>query len=209
MQQIKFSEIAVKKIKNRELEKIIPELYELEKVFENNRSHNNDSVFSHTISVLIELEKLFDRVNKGIKDYLEQKVDFHSRKELLFFAAVFHDIGKKETLEREKDITKCPGHEKISSKKLQDIIPRFLLSDKERGMIIQIISNHGFLHNLLDNPGDNLNKKAKEFQEKCHNIFLEFVLLTIADVLGGQLKENNPKEFDFRIDFLEKILNSY
>lgn len=209
MQQIKLSEITIEKIKNRELEKIVPEVYELERIVENNRSHINDPVFTHTLSVLTRLEKILETVNKKVNNYLSQKIDYYSRAELLLFAAVFHDIGKKETLKIDGETTKFPGHEVKSAEKLKEIMPRFDLSEKEKEMVIQIVGNHGFFHNILDCPEDDLEKKSKEFQEKYFNIFLEVILLTIADILGGQLKENSPEEFNFRIKFLNRIIDNY
>lgn len=206
---MKLSEITIKRIKNRELEEVVPELYELEEIIENNRSHNNDPVFNHTIAVLIELEKLFERVNKRIKNYLAQKVSSHLRKELLFFAAVYHDIGKKGTLKKEGNIIQFPGHEEMSAEKIQKIMPRFDLSKNEKEIVIQTIRNHDFFHNMLDHPEDDLDKKIKEFKEKNPNIFLEILLLTIADISGGHLRENNPEEFNFRIDFLNKIYKNF
>lgn len=209
MNQVKLSEISVERIKNRELEEVIPELYELEGIIENNRSHNNDPVFNHTITVLIELEKLFERANKRIKNYLAQKVNSHSRRELLFFVTVYHDIGKKETLKKEGNTIQFPGHEEMSAEKIQRMMPKFDLSENEKEIVIQTIRNHGFFHNVLDHPEDDLDKKTKEFKEKNSNAFLEVVLLTIADIFGGHLRENNPEEFKFRIDFLNKIIECY
>lgn len=211
MQQIKLLELTVKKIKNRAFKNLIPEFYELEKIIENNPYHNNESVFNHTLSALTELEKLFEKINKRVKNYLAQKVDFHSRRELLFFAAVFHDIGKKETLKIENNITKCPKHEKMSVEKLRKIIPRFDLSEKEKEIVIETIKNHGFFHDALNYPKENLDKKIKEFQETYPDTFLEVVLLTIADIFGfgGQLTKNYPEEFNFRINFLNKIIDNF
>ena len=209
MQQIKLSEITIEKIKNRELETIIPEIYELERIVENNRSHINDPVFTHTLSVLVKLENILAAANKKVSDYLSQKIDYYSRKELLLFATVFHDIGKKETLEKDGETTRFPGHEAKSAEKIKEMMPRFNLSDKEKEMVIKIIGNHGFFHRILDCPEDDLEKKGKEFREKYPDIFLETVLFTTADIFGGQLIEKNPVDFNFRIKFLNRIIDNY
>ena len=209
MSQINLSELNIEKIKKGEFEESIPELYELKEIIENNKSHINDPVFTHTISVLTELEQLLKRVNEKVKGYLSQKIDYYSRQELLFLAAVFHDIAKKETLNKEGDISKFPGHEEASAEKFSKISSRFDLSEKEKEIIIQIIKNHGFFHGALDGPKDGLDKKIIEFREESSNIFLEVILLTIADILGNQMKEKNFEEFNFRIKFLNKIIKNY
>jgi putative nucleotidyltransferase with HDIG domain len=209
MERIKLSKFTLERIKNKEFEKFIPEFYELEKVIENDLWHNNDSVLNHSISISIELEKLFKKLNKRVRFYLNRKIDTHFKKELLFLAAIFHDIGKKETFKKEKDATSCLKHEKIGAMKLKKILPRFNLSEKERKFIIKIVRNHGFLHDILNHPEENPEKKAEEFKRKYFDIFLEVILLSIADMCGSQLKLNNPEEFNFRINFLNKIINNY
>jgi len=207
VQQIRLSEFAIERIQNREFKKIIPELYELEKIVENNPWHINNSVLNHTISVLSELKQLLKKLNDRIKVYLGKKIDVYSKRELLFLAALFHDIGKKETFEKEKDITKCPGHEKVGATKLKIILSKFDLSKNEKEFITKIVRNHGFIHEILNFPEKNLEKKLGEFKKRYSDIFLEVILLSIADMLGSQLKLNNPEEFNFRMNFLNKLLH--
>ena len=209
MQQKRLSELTIEKIKNREFEKFIPELYELGEIIENNLWHNNDNVLTHTISVLVELEQLFKGLNERIRVYLDKKINTYSRKELLFLVALFHDIGKKETYKKENDTTKCPGHEEAGALKLKTILARFDLSEHEKKFIIEIVRNHGIIHEILNYPEENPEKKTEEFKEKNLDVFLEIILLAIADMLASQLKDNNPEDFKFRMDFLNKIINSY
>ena len=196
----------INRIRNREFEKFIPEFYELDQVIENSNWHDNDPVFNHSLSVLAELKKLVGKVNNRIKTYLNEIIDAHSKKELLLLAALFHDIGKKETIKKENDLTKCLGHEEKSAQKLQHLLPRFNLLNKEKNLLIETVRNHGFFHDLLDYPEENLEEKLKEFKKNNAQIFLEVVLLSMADILGSQLKDNKPEEFKFRINFLNKII---
>jgi putative nucleotidyltransferase with HDIG domain len=205
MEKIKLSEFTLEKIKNREFEQVIPELYELEEVIENNLWHNNDPVFNHVISVSTELNKLFEEVNDKIKAYLAEKIKNYSRKDLLILAAVFHDIGKKETL---KDAVFL-GHEKMGAEKIFNIISRFDLAEKEREFVIKLVGNHGFIHDILNYPADKPEEKWQKFREENPDISLEVVLLTKADTLVSHLKNSKPKEFAFRISFIDKIIDSY
>jgi len=207
MLKIRLSELTIKKIKNRKFKTFLPEFYELEKIVENNPWHTNDSVLNHTISVLLELKQLLKKLNDRIKVYLGKKIDIYSKRELLFLTALFHDIGKKETFEKEKDITKCPGHEKVGTTKLKIILSKFDLSKNEKEFITKIVRNHGFIHEILNFPEKNLKKKLEEFKKRYSDIFLEVILLSIADMLGSQLKNNKSKEFNFRMTFLNKVIN--
>ena len=205
MEKIKLSEFTIEKIKNREFERVIPELFELENVIQNNPWHDNEPVFNHTILVATELNSLLKTVSNKIKEYLNQKIKNYSRKELLILAAVFHDIGKKETL---KD-TVFLGHEKMGAEKIFNIISRFDLAKKEREFVIKLVGNHGFIHDILNYPADKPEKKWQKFREENPDISLEVVLLTKADTLVSHLKNSKPKEFSFRISFIDKIIDSY
>ena len=187
---VNLSKITVQEIKNGALKEVLPELYELKEVVENNGSHDNQPVFEHVLTTLAALE---------------QKAT--PKRQLLFLAALLHDIGKKETLKKDGDIVSFPGHEAAGAEKLKTILPRFDLSEKEKEIITEIIRNHGFFHNLLDQRVTlDLNQKVSEFRNKNPEIFHEVVLLTIADLLGGHLMKINPREFNFRVDFLSKII---
>lgn len=201
-----LSLISRKKIKNCELIKIVPEFYELKDIFENNDWHKNQSVFDHTLSVLEELEKLFKQVNKKVSLYLDQKVIKYRRKDLLFIAAVFHDIAKKETILKKHRLTSCPGHEKQGARKLNRILSRFIISGKEKKLIVEMVANHGLLALIVNSHNNKINKEFLNFKRKYSAIFLELVLLVMADILGSNLGNNQPDEFHFRIDFFEKLI---
>jgi len=205
MEKIKISEFTIERIKNREFEKVIPELYELEKVIQNNPWHNNEPVFNHTLLVVIELNNLLGMVSNKIKEYLDYKIKNYSRKELLILAAIFHDIAKKETLKE----TLFLGHEKIGAEKLRNIVPRFDLAEKEKEFIVKLVANHGFIHDILNYPADKPEEKWQKFKEKNPDIYILVALLTKADTLASHLKNSKPKEFSFRINFIDKIIDSY
>lgn len=207
MEKIKLSEITIEKIKKRKFERVIPELYELESIIQNNSWHDNDSVFNHTLSVVSELNILLEKVTNKTEEHLNIKVQNYSNKELLILAAVFHDIGKKETLIEKGGETICINHEKIGAEKLRNILQRLDLVEEERGFVIKIVRNHDFIHAI--SRLEDADIKWLEFKKRNLDIFIEVALLTKADILGGQLKNNMPEEFEFRIGFVDRIIESY
>lgn len=198
MNKIKLSEISIEGIKRGEFKDLIPELYELEKVIENNKWHSNDKVLDHTISVLVELESLFEKLDNKVNDYLDEKIDGYQRRKLLFLATLFHDIGKEQGNSK--------GHEEKGAIMLERILARFDLSEKEKQFVIKIVKNHGVIHDILERTEENPEKKIEEFNKENSHIFLEMILLAIADTNGSQLKDNSPDEYKYRIDFLNEIL---
>ncbi|KPJ55275.1 hypothetical protein AMJ47_00115 [Parcubacteria bacterium DG_72] len=231
MQKIIPSELTIKRIKKREFEKLIPEFYKLEEVIENNRWHNRESVFDHTLSVLDNLERIIRSSKKEIKQALNKVIDRNSRKNLLRIAALLHDIGKKETITNLGDgVRGCPGHEKKGAQKTRKILKCFDFSPKESKIIIDIVRNHGTIHDIiglgykdfkrsakkergltyavtgLENK--NFQKEYRNFKKKLSNIYLELILLAFADTIGSYLKKTRPAEFNHRINFYKKELKS-
>ncbi|KKS79908.1 MAG: hypothetical protein UV54_C0026G0016, partial [Candidatus Beckwithbacteria bacterium GW2011_GWA2_43_10] len=71
--------LTVKEIKTGALKTILPELYELKKVYETGSWHNHQQVFEHILRVFSYLKK-------------------YSRNNLLLWAGLLHDIGKKDSI---------------------------------------------------------------------------------------------------------------
>lgn len=209
MNKIKIAEFTLNRIKNKEFKEIIPELYELEQIIENNLWHINNNVFNHIIAVSTKLEDVIEKASEDVKNYLKEKTDNCTKKEILFLGSIFHDIGKKETFIKEDDTTKCTKHEERGGERIKEIIKRFDLSDGEQNLVIQIVKNHGVIHEILNNPEEDINKQVDGFKKEHPDIFLEVVLLAMADLLGSQLKDNSPEEFEFRKEFLAEIINNY
>jgi len=232
MQQIKLSEITIEKIKNRKFEKLIPEFYKLKGVVENNPWHNKEPVFNHTLSVLGNLGKIISNSNKGVKKALAKIVDINSRRNLLNLAALLHDIGKAETItDLGNEVRLCPGHERKGAKKIEKILKRFNLSQKESKIIRDIIGNHGVMHDIIGLGYKDFQKNAgkehnlthsltklenKNFQEEYKNlknkfsdIYLELILLAFADTITSYLKKTEPAEFRHRINFYKKELKEF
>ncbi|MFH1661728.1 MAG: HD domain-containing protein [Candidatus Falkowbacteria bacterium] len=205
---IKVSDITIEKLRNNQLQNELPEFFELKKCIENNSWHNNDSVFSHTLSVLEELKKLLRTVNNKINSYLNQQIDNYSRKDLLFLSTLFHDIAKTDTLIEENNLTSCPDHEEIGSEKVKDILERFDLSGKEKVIVIDTIKYHGKIHPILSLKNTNIEKQFADFKQRHHDIFIELILLGMSDTFGSQLKENNIEEYNFRRDFYRRIIDN-
>ena len=206
---MKVSDITIQKLNDGKLVKDLPELYELKDAVENNAWHKNDSVFSHTVAVLEKLEEIEKAASKKANSCLDQRIGLHSRRQVIFLATLLHDISKKETLVKKEGITSCPNHGEAGSLKAMKILGRFDLSRNEKEMVAEIIKHHVELNDMLEPGNKKLGEQYKKFKSEFHDLFLEFVLLSMADLLGSQLKENSPARFDFRLNFYNKILSDF
>ncbi|MBC8500176.1 MAG: HD domain-containing protein [Nanoarchaeota archaeon] len=207
---MRISDISVKKLENNELEKELPEFYELKDVVENCLGHINDPVFNHVLNVLKSLQRVTESANERIKNYLKQKIDYATRKELLFLGAVLHDIAKKDTIvKREDGTTSCLNHEEIGAIKSKKILERFELSDKEKNIITDIVKYHGDLHQTINLKNKNLEEDYEKLRKKTSNVFLELIILVLSDILSSQLNESNPEEFKFQTEFYKNVIENY
>ncbi|MFH1181233.1 MAG: HD domain-containing protein [bacterium] len=209
MDKVNISIINRRNIKSGRLVKLIPEFYELKKVVENSPWHDREAVFDHTLSVFCSLEKIIRNSKRGIRQALNKIVDKNSRKSLLYVATLLHDIGKTETItDLGGGVRGCPGHERKGALKTEKILKRFSLSQKESKIIIDMVRNHGVIHDIIGLGCKDFQKEYKNFKKKFSSIYVELILLAFADTVGSYLKRANPLEFRHRIDFYKKELNN-
>lgn len=208
MNKIDPSMVDKRNIKSGKLAKLIPELYELKKVVENNPQHNEEPVFDHTLSVFDNLGKIIRNSGKEIKKTLDKIVDKNSRENLLKVAVLLHDIGKKETITKFDEIRQCPGHETKGAKKAEKILKRFNVSKKEHKIIADMVKNHGLIHDITTPNNKDSRREYGNFKKKFSNIYLELILLAFADTIGSYLKKTKPAEFRHRINFYKRELKN-
>jgi UTP:GlnB (protein PII) uridylyltransferase len=215
----KLSDITIDRIKSGELKDIIPEFYRLKTVIENNDWHDNQNVFDHTLNVMKEILKILKldfikdkKLRVKIIHTLNSKIENYSRRGLLFFATLLHDIAKVETLQiNESKRTSCPNHETEGSLKVGQIGLRFGLGKDDILFVKEIVRAHGIPHTTIDikKDKDTLLKDFEKIKNNYPKIYLELLLLAMADTLGSDLEKNLPNEYNFRINFLKEVLNDY
>ena len=163
--------LTVKEIKTGALKTILPELYELKKVYETGSWHNHQQVFEHILRVFSYLKK-------------------YSRNNLLLWAGLLHDIGKKDSI---------ANHVLIGARKAEKILVRWKFSPKNRDYIVPIVKLHGLTTDL--NQVENLRRRYPE-------IFNDLMIFGLADTQGSHLKQNNPKDYQYRVNFYLSHLSS-
>ena len=166
-----FAHLTVKAIQAGSLKSVLPELYELQEVYETNPWHNHQQVFGHILRVFSFLKK-------------------YSRNNLLLWVGLLHDIGKKESIR---------NHVLIGARKAEKILARLKFSPKDRDYIVTIVKLHGLTTDL--NQVENLRRRHPE-------IFNDLMIFGLADTQSSQLKQNNPQDYQYRINFYLSHLSS-
>lgn len=195
----------------------------LMETIENNGWHSHDSVWGHTQSVFRNLLKdlELDFVQEsGVKTRLNERLNARvgriSRRDALSVAVLFHDIGKPETIIKDKsgqDV--CPNHEVKSADKARQILIGRGFDEADISRICAIIAYHALPHGIT-NP-DFSEENRKKILSVAQNlkpspdqadIFPELMLMGLADTQGSQLSDNNPAEFIARLEKYYEIVNS-
>lgn len=193
---LKINELTVENIKSGKFEEELPELYDLKNTVENSHSfHKNDNVFDHSVRVLEKLEKLL--ITSNLSD---------SRKTLLRIVALFHDIGKKETLITVNGFTSCPNHAEVGVAITKKILEKFDLEENKKQRILYLIHNHQAFFDIVRIDNLEIEREVEAQLKKQKEYLPELILFAIADIEGSQLEKTNKEEFEFRINYLKELI---
>src|SRR3989338_8341650 len=129
---LKVSQITIERLRNNELAKELPEFYQLKDLVENNRNHNHDVVFEHSLNTAESMREQIASSPELIQRLLENKVGEHTRKELLMLTTLLHDIGKLTTKKQEGEKVWFPGHDESGARIAGEMLKRTDMSDQER-----------------------------------------------------------------------------
>jgi hypothetical protein len=193
----------------------LPEIYSLKDTVEDNGWHNKQDVFSHTLSVLKQLENnlqlnmFTEKKRELLKKQLNTKVGNYSRKELLIVSTLLHDIGKSVTDIKDKNgIIRCPGHEFVGSTMIESFSPRFGFDKKDEEFVKKLVFYHGYIFEMLNQIMSNGDKEfyINSYKKAVGDIYYELVLLFYSDLLGSDLEKLNPIEFKIRKELVLNFL---
>ncbi len=146
---IQIQDVTEEKLRSGKLRRLLPEIYDLKRVVENNVWHKNQTVFDHTVGVFQGMREVLDfRLNETLKARLAStQVGTLSRSEALLAAALLHDIAKPVTWKRDvTGITSCPWHEEIGSTMVPAFADRLCLDLMDVQHIQSLIKGHGFAY---------------------------------------------------------------
>ena len=210
-----ISTITAAKLRSNEYAETFPEYYALRTVTENGPWHDHQNVFDHVVAVFTELEKvlsldfLTQEQKAKITQYLQERIDTHTKQELLMVATLLHDIAKKDTLVMDKNGgSRCPGHELLGAGQVKKFSERFGLSAAEEKRVERIVRWHGFISDVLTLILSNgqMEKYVDLFRETVGDVEIELLLLMYADLHGCDLQKSAPEQFEKSAELLRKML---
>jgi putative nucleotidyltransferase with HDIG domain len=138
---------------------IIPQLRMMEKIHQGGYHHLG--VWEHSLETVRQVEQLIKDLSSDgrMKTYLDEVIaGGHSRRALLKFACLLHDIGKPDTKKKEEGRTSFHGHEHVGARITRIIARQLMLSTKERHALEDMVALHlrpGYLANFK-NPSERM-----------------------------------------------------
>jgi len=151
--------------------------------------NSSDNFYSGLLSLRL------GRFRKKISEHLNVRINpFRSRKGLLFFAALYHDIAKPETLQfDEEGRTRFFGHSKLGAETIARRGDQLRLSQNEILFLYKIVSNH-MRPLLLSQSNDLPSRRAiYRFFRDSQEAGVDICFLSLADLMatyGSSLTED-------------------
>jgi len=198
----------------------------LEKTIENNSWHQKQSVSNHTYEVIKSLDKIIALDNKYL-GYLEQNRNNYIKyfQEKLFnryprimylkLAALFHDIGKPDTLIiNDLGETSCPNHWLKSLELIKEIVNLVDINEDELSYIKKIILYHHEPDSFLEYAGKTeYSKRKSEFIKKLDNLSIDLLTFYLADFEGcsvePEIEETKRQIYNEVAKVISELLNEF
>jgi len=151
----------------------LPELRGLENLGQN--EHHHLHVLSHTLLMIEKVSWASEWIGLSERKIHLTKEDWLS----LYYAALFHDIGKQDTFSKdEKERVHFYHHESYSCQRAEGIMERLRFSNPMRNKILRLIQNHMRILNLSQETKETA---LKRLVNQVGDEILLLVLHTLAD----------------------------
>jgi poly(A) polymerase len=141
------------------------------------------NLLKHSLKTVEELENIIKNIPPPLERFKKFFVDFFDdpdKRALMFLGALFHDVGKPETLTRDEEgRTHFYGHEKIGASIVENIAERLRFSKKEREFFKSIVRNHMHPHFLSNNPPTT--RAIYRYVKKTGELAFPLLILAYAD----------------------------
>ncbi len=193
------------------LTELFPELEPLRDTCQ--KYYEEQNLLYHTLKCVEYLELLLrgdiENPCKEVNKYCSEFLKSDKNRALLFMGALFHDIGKPETLVRDEEgRTHFYGHDRLGEKIVAEMALRLRFSKEETKTLSQIVRFHMYPH-LLAREGEKITDRALfRYLKRTGDLAFPLILLAFADAMASPPEEKGLEghvAFARRlIDFLEK-----
>ncbi|MCL5801387.1 MAG: HD domain-containing protein [Gammaproteobacteria bacterium] len=215
------------------LDPIFPEIPPLRKL-EQPSPHAFD-VWNHILQVLNRLDRIMELLGDGVgaegagdmqsglifqklgryrkqfKEHLGvEPVPDHSRLTLLYFATLFHDVGKGTTQSRDENgRIHFYDHENAGAEMVVERAQALHLSNDEIAVLETIMRHHGRPYMLTKEGGSPSRRAIYRFFRDAGATGVEICLLSLADFMGKFEAQVPKDELEKHLEALRTLLEAY
>ncbi len=149
------------------------------------------------------------RFRAGINDHLEQEIGFgRTCRQLLFFVALLHDIGKPTCFEIREGRIRFIRHEQVGADLSRSRAEQLRLSKAEIQWLERVIRHH-MRPAFLEREKEITRRAIYRFFQRVGEAGIDVVLLSLADLLGKQNPPMNLELLSARVEVAKKLLSAY
>jgi poly(A) polymerase len=150
------------------------------------------------------------RFRDALREHLEFELSVGRRvRQLLFFAALYHDAGKSQTrLEGPRDRASFHGHEVVGSKLIRERAGRLHLSRLEIDRLALIVRHH-MRPEWLEREPKITTRAMYRFYRQAGEAGVEALLLSLADFLGKYAVTPPEDDWKRRVETVRKLLAGF
>lgn len=208
---------SIHSIRESNIWRYLPELEKLKEIQKRNLEHD-ECDYDHSMAAHKSIIKLLNfnfvkakKKKELLKRHFGTKISRYTRRDLLIFTSMIHDVGDYLCERRNPDGTNLfPGHEETGALLAEDICRRFDLSKSEIIYVVNNVRFHLLPHKLYDTSYKNKAKGTKmlhNFRSKAKELAPDLFVHCIADLYGcTKFPKSDPKRFIFANKFLTDAL---
>jgi len=191
------------------LEKIIPQIKGMHKCKQG--AYHHLDVWAHSLETIVQLEIVLQEFedNEDMFHYLNEELGGgRSRRAIVKFAALLHDIGKPDTRKIEKGKYSFHSHEWVGRKIVRSIARMLKISTKERHAIEDMVNLHlrpGYLSNYEHPTERSIYRFFRDSKEEAVSI----LLLSLADQRATRGSLSTDSHQKHHQDICVRLINEF
>jgi putative nucleotidyltransferase with HDIG domain len=159
----------------------------------------------HLAQITLRIGRFRDQLNHHLNQYLS-----HTRtvRQLIFLAALFHDVGKPSVLGDQKATLSFEGHEKIGAEMIEQRARELRLSNKETLRLGQILRNQEEPI-ALERSTSVSPREIYRYFRKTGEAGIDVIILSMADFLGTYVPPAPQNAWQTRVELARTLLEAY
>ena len=156
--------------------------------------------------IVLQLGRYREQISARMAEVL---VEGRQRRELLMFAALYHDAGKASTQSMDADRIRHPGHEEAGAELTRARMEALRFSRTEIDTVFEIVRGHkrpAEIARVMESPDQ---RQIYRFFREFGDSGVDICLLVLADIMGRHGHELSEDVLKKRLAILRPLLEGY